>query len=840
MKKVIIALLVILGIMLLVVGISIQAFPQWLSLPGGILLLIGAVLLGTLNAGTGLKDWVDLFSGKEKNEPPASPSVTVNVTPVINNQIVGRGSTLTGTRPDPRPADPLFTIPDPPANFTGRAHELDELLTGFAQSASGATISGLSGGGGIGKSALARVLAQRLAAQYPDARLEIDLQGAPRSGQSALSAVEALRRLLQPIYPTQQLPDDEAALHTLFVGTFHERRALLLLDNARDATQVRPLLPPAPSAAIVTSRAHIVLNDLGLRPLRLGALRPDEARDLLRKGAAALQAAAEAELDTLTKQCGALPLALNVAAALLAARPDWTPTHLIERLQDERTRLARLKSADDPDLDVEASLSLSYQLLSDDDRRRYRLLGVFPAPFDLPALAAIWSEPSEACDEALGRLLRLNLLDARPQEMPYELHDLARLHAEGLLRAQADEWPAAVQRHADYFLQQAADADNLYEQGGEHVLESLRRFDGLWPHLQAAYERSLPNAGQPLADRWLSDFPGKVIYTLDLRLPPRQQIPLLESALAAARRLKDRSDEGIHLGNLGIVYLDLSEPRRTIEYCEQQLVITQETGDKRGEGNALGNLGNAYANLGELHRAIEYYEKQLVITQETGDKRGEGSALGNLGVAYKNLGKPRRAIEFYKQQRSIAREIGDKRSEANTLGNLGIAYKNLSEPRWAIEYHEQALAIDHEIGDRRGEGADFGNLGLAYADLGEPRRAIEFYEQSLVIAREIGDRHSEGNTLGNLGLAYANLDEPRRAMEYFEQHLAIARETGDKQGEANACWNMGLLFEAQGEFKRAAGLLQVRVDYLRAIGHPDAEEAAKKVDEIEKKMKDER
>jgi tetratricopeptide (TPR) repeat protein len=703
------------------------------------------------------------------NEDKQPPTINVSITGNVDGNItigdqnaVGRGVSRGSGDPrlttDPRPCpSPLFTIPDPPANFTGRADELDELLTNFTN---GAAISGLSGGGGIGKSALARLLAQRLAAQYPDARLEIDLQGAPRSGQTPLDAAEALRRLLQPFYPTQQLPDDEAALHTLFVGTFRERRALLLLDNARDAAQVRALLPPAPSAAIVTSRAHILLNDLGLRPLRLGALRPDEARDLLRKGAPVLQSAAEAELDTLTQQCGALPLALNVAAALLAARPDWTPARLIERLQDERTRLQRLKSADDPNLDVEASLSLSYQLLSDDDRRRYRLLGVFPAPFDLPALEAIWTEPPEACDEALGRLLRLNLLDARPQQMPYELHDLARLHAEGLPRAQSDEWPAAAQRHADYFLQQGWQTNQLYEQGGEHVLESLRRFDALWPHLQAAYERSLPNAGGPLADRWLSDFPGKVAYLLNLRLPPRQHIPLLESALAAARRLKDQSYESIHLINLGLAYADLGEPRRAIECYEQSLPLKREIGDRHGEGNALGSLGLAYADLGE--------------------------------------------------------------------------------PRRAIEYHEQALVINRETGDRRGEGHSLGNLGNAYADLGEMSRAIELYEQSLVINREIGDKRGEGVNIGNLGIAYKNLGEPSRAMEYYEQSLVIHREIGDKQGEASDCWNMGALLVAQGEFKRAAGLMQVYVDFLRAIGHPDAEELAKHVEEVKKKMKDER
>ena len=642
---------------------------------------------------------------------PAKPNIAVGKD-VLGNVISGNDNTINvnAVLPVPPPS-PLFTIPAPPENFTGRTAELDELLTHFA--GAGAAISGVSGGGGVGKSALARKLAYALTAQYPDAHLYIDLHGA--SGQRPLTPVDALQSLLRSFYPASPLPDELDALRAILIDALRSRRVLFLLDNARDAAQVRPLLPPAPSAAIITSRTHIPLADAGLRPLRLGALRPDEARALLRR-TPSLQNAADAGLDVLARLCGALPLALNVVAALLDDRPDWNLQGLIARLSDERARLQTLKMPNDPDLDVEASLGLSYKLLDEETQRLFRTLGIFPAPFDLPALGAIWGLPPAACDEAIGRLLRLSLIEYHAGEaMPYALHDLTRLYAEAALRRQPEEWATAYQRHADYFLQQAIDADNLYEQGHEHVLESLRQFDVLWPHLQAAYVRALPNVGEAPADRWLSDLPGKVAYTLDIRITPRQRIPLLESALAAARRLGNRSYEDVHLGNLGIAYKNLGEPRRAIEYYEQQLPITHEIGDRRGEGNTLGNLGNAYADLGELRRAIEYYEQHQTITREIGDRRGEGAALGNLG--------------------------------------------------------------------------------LAYADLGEPRRAIEYYEQCLIILREIGDR----------------------------------------LGEGIACWNMGLVLNAQGQFQQAVQLMQVRVDFYIAIGHPEAETLAQQVEEVRKK-----
>ncbi|MBK8615930.1 MAG: tetratricopeptide repeat protein [Anaerolineales bacterium] len=256
-----------------------------------------------------------------------------------------------------------------------------------------------------------------------------------------------------------------------------------------------------------------------------------------------------------------------------------------------------------------------------------------------------------------------------------------------------NEYEATLTRHAAHFLKWASEANTLYIKGNENILVGLTHFRFIWVHLYAAYERLLPaqKVRPQSADRWLSDFPGRCVYVLDLHLPPREKIFILQSALEAARRLEDKQDEGVHLGNLGIAYADLGEARKAIEFYEQRIKIAREIGDRRGEGNALGNLGLAYADLGEARKAIEFYEQRIKIAREIGDRRGEGNALGNLGNAYAALGEARKAIEFY----------------------------------------EQALIIDREIGDRRGEGADLGNLGNAYAALGEARKAIEFYEQHL-------------------------------------------------------------------------------------------------------------
>jgi tetratricopeptide (TPR) repeat protein len=506
----------------------------------------------------------------------------------------------------------LFTIPPPVADFTGREKELAELKAAFAR---GAVITGVSGAGGIGKTELARRLAQELAGDFPAARLSIDLLG---TSERPLTPDEAMRRLLEPFYPNQKLPDEPEQLAGLYRQTFTQNKSLLLLDNAADAAQVRPLIPPPPSAAIVTSRQHFTLSEFGLTPLRLDVLPPEEARQFLRATSPKLRDAPDAEVEKLADLCGRLPLALRVAASLLNDRADWTPATLRKRLADERTRLARLKR--EGDLDVEAAISLSYNLLDDDLKTRFRQLGVFTAPFLRLSAQAVWGIADEAeADDLLGKLTTRSLLNVSPSpfaaetegEAVYALHDLTRLFAYARLLEHREQAEEAVLRHAHHALEWASEADTLYQKGNENILRGLARFRFIWPHLLAAYERLLPDQEprpRPAeADRWLSDFPGRCAYVLDLHLPPRQKIPLLQAALEAARRLGDRSDEGIHLGNLGLAYADLGDARKAIEFYEKQLAIAQEIGDRRGEGNALGNLGNCLLRPGrrpQSHRIL--------------------------------------------------------------------------------------------------------------------------------------------------------------------------------------------------------------------------------------------
>jgi len=692
---------------------------------------------------------------------------------VNSNVFTGDNNTIIQQAIEKQLAISLFTISAPVGDFTGRKDELAELKAAFAR---GAIITGMTGGGGIGKTELARKLAQEIAENYPDARMSIDLLG---TSEKPLTSDEAMRRLLEPFYPNQKLPDDTAQLQGLFQQTFASKKALLLLDNAANAGQVRSLIPPAPSAAIVTSRFHFSLTEFGLNPLRLDVLAKEDAVLLLRASSEKLTNAPDEVALELANLCGRLPLALRVASSILNDSPTWTPQTLISRLRDEHTRLKRLTRDGDHDLDVEATLTLSYELLSDELKKYFRRACVFTAPFVIQSVKAVWGlaeddDVSDLLDKLFNRSL-LNYLSEGPGY--YSLHDLTRVFGFEKLLEDEEDANATIMAHANHFLEWAKWSDDQYKKGNENILLGLSQFRFIWPHLFSAYERLLPNQKNAPrsqeADSWLSNFPGRCVYVLDLHLPPRQKIPILETALDASRRLSEKGAEGVHLGNLGNAYAALGEARKAIEFYEKALVIDREIGDRRGEGADLGNLGSAYYRLGEVRKAIEFYEKAMLIVREIGDRRNEGNWLGNLGNAYADLGEARKAIEFYEKALVIDREIGDRRGEGADLGNLGIAYYRLGEVRKAIEFYEQALVIDREIGNRRGEGADFGNLGNAYADLGEARKAIEFYEQYLSIAREIGDRRGEGNALANLGQTYNDLDEKEKARQLWRNALTI-------------------------------------------------------------------
>lgn len=612
----------------------------------------------------------------------------------------------------------LHQLPSPPRDFTGRERELDELMRALEQG--GITISGLQGLGGVGKTTLALKLAEQLTPRYPDAQFYLDLKG---TSKKSLSASDAMAHVIRAYQPTARLPEGEAELGAQYRTVLHNEHALLLMDNAADRKQVEPLIPPESCIMLVTSRQHFTLPGLFTR--NLDTLPAEDARKLLLKIAPRIGEQA----DTIAKLCGYLPLALRLAASALAERVDLGVADYVRRLTDEQKRLKVLD-------EVEASLSLSYELLSPEIQEHWRVLAVFPASFDSAAAAAMWEMEPDAAQDTLSELVKYSLLDWDEAIARYRLHDLVRLFAVAHLnKAERDE---GQRHHSSHYLSLLSSAHDLYLQGGDALKRGLVLFDLEWTNIQAGQAWAEKHAGEnDVAASLCSGYPSKGVYLLDIRQHPRERIHWLEVALVAARRLKNRAGEEAHLINLGNAHWLLGETRRAIEFYEQSLTIARETFHRRNEGVALGALGFAYKSLGEPHRAIELYEQWLSITREIGDRRNQGHATGGLGEAYMILGETSRAIKLYEQGLVIARELGDRRIEGGLLNDLGSAYDGLGEPRRAIEFYEQVLVIVREIGDSRGEGIALWSMSLVLDKLGKRDEAIAYAEAALKIYEQI-------------------------------------------------------------------------------------------------------
>jgi tetratricopeptide (TPR) repeat protein len=698
----------------------------------------------------------------------------------------------------------LYTLPPRPAGFVGREGDLEILRA--LDPAAGAVLTGLRGMPGIGKTALALVLAHEWAPRFPDAQLFLDARGTQPDPPAAQALMEQVIRTFHP--DAAPLPDDPDALAARYRQVLGGKKVLLLLDNARDAVQARPLIPPAGCAFIVTSRLSILLGTV--RPHDVGRLPDTEAAALLREFHPDLT---DAHAAALVKLCAGLPLALRLAGSHLALDgPAPDVSGYLRKLGGGRLAHLDAEAAEAGEITISETLRLSTAQLPPDERAAWEKLGVFTASFEARAAETI----AGAGEEMLGRFVRRSLLEREGGDR-YRLHDLAADYARAQLGS--DALPTLHRTHAAHYTAVGDETQGIYMKGD--AVGGLALFDRERAQIEAAYTW-LAARGDEAAARQVLALVGAVVYAGDLRFHPHQRIAWLESQLRAARLVGDRQAEGTALGNLGSAHFTLGGAGEAIEFYEQWLVIAREIGDRSGEGSALGNLGNAHAAMGDARKAIEFHEQALVIDREIGDRRGEGNALGNLGIAHDHLRDARSAIGFYKQQISIFREIGDRRGEGNALGNLGNAHYSLGDARQAIEFHEQHRDISREIGDRSGEGNALGNLGIAHKNLGDVGEAIEFYEQQLVIVREIGDRRGEGNALGNLGIAHYSLGDARQALEFHEQRLAIAREIGDRRGEGNALLNSAVALHTLGNRPEAIARAEAALAIYEAVESPTA------------------
>ncbi len=610
-----------------------MALLAWWTLPDGRVWFGGGRLIAFLVGSLSLAPLLSIFGRKSKSVQPPSPA------PEPAKPARPQDPRLISQVTFARLRSPRFTVTPPPSDFVGRVAELEELLANFDR---GVLIVGRNGDAGVGATALARRLVFALADDYLDGCLEIDLRGAPFSVDEPLDPVEAQRRILRPFYPHEILPEDPKELNKLYRDTFSDRQALILLDNAASGVQLRPLIPPKPSAVIVTSsQSDMALNWAKLYRLELGGLTPDEARELLVRVSGLNESMHRAALDKIADQFGYSPLALRVVAPLLKEPFSRSPHELLKQAVATHKSQTALRGSVSINLSVNVALELMYEALSPELRSHFENLTVFPAPFTQTAAAVVWGINAEEAEELLVELARCNLLDYRTTTYSYAHHDLVQLYAQELLLGQMRLTDTVVARYANYVLEQARHANELCQNEATSA-DGILRFSALWPDLWKAWNRMNGSdvGWRPPqeTDHWLCEFPAQLMAVLRMMRPREERRLMLTRAIEAARILGDEQTEMAYQAELGRVVAQLGEIEVALACRERQLELAYKLRDRLQEADALMNVGQTCGALGDVARAKEVWRQSAALFRMIGDDRAAQVELWLRALESKSRG----------------------------------------------------------------------------------------------------------------------------------------------------------------------------------------------------------
>ncbi|MEV6393653.1 BTAD domain-containing putative transcriptional regulator [Streptomyces sp. NPDC051907] len=691
-----------------------------------------------------------------------------------------------------RPAQLPATVPD----FTGRAAFVRELSAQLATSeGSVMAVSALAGIGGVGKTTLAVHVAHEARPQFPDGQLYVDLQGAGNRSADPETVLGAFLRALGTA--DSAIPDTLDERAALYRSTLDGRRILLVLDNARDAAQVRPLLPgTAGCAALITSRVRMV--DLaGAHLVDLDVMSPDEALQLFTKivGEERVTSEREAALDVVAA-CGFLPLAIRIAASRLAARRTWTVSVLAAKLADERRRLDELQAGD---LAVKATFELGYGQLEPAQARAFRLLGLADGPdISLAAAAAVLDLPPQETEDLLEALVDTSLVESAAPGR-YRYHDLVRLYARSCV--ERDEEPpaereSALARLLDFYL---ATATRVYaiERPGDRLVD----------HVGPASSEGLAFADRHEAQDWL--------------------YAEAHCLLASARQASSGSRLRLAVDLLWAAQ-DLAESGANCKLYETVARTVRDAaaaaGDERTEARARTSMTNVHLVAGRYEEADEEAKQAAALAQSADDPAPVYWSDNDRGIIAFNQRWYAEAEEHLRRASAGSRLDGNLPGEASALCNLSRIHLSMGRTQQAIALAEQGVEIYVRIGHTlRLANARYA-LGVALTHAGRHTEALEQLIEALERFETNRQRLWEGTTHFRIAQAHFSARRPARAAQHAEQALAIGCIGGDRT-RAHVLITLGRALEGLGQADRARACWREALSLHEQSGAADSTEA---------------
>lgn len=717
-------------------------------------------------------------------------------------------------------------LPSEDDDFVGRAAELATLL------AADAPAYAIEGMPGSGKSRLAVHAAGRLIETgRVTGAIFADLRGFHPSLPAAdpAAVVEALLRMLD--VAGRQLPTGHERRRALLGRLLEERPQVIVLDDAADAEQLRPILPDAPgSVVLVTSRTGVAA-ELGIRPIQLGAFSADEAMELLRRVVGdGLVDAEPAAARELVEASGCQPLAVGVTARRIAARSGWSLADHIAPLLT-RLRAGRLDDA------VQATLALSYAALSPAARTTLRLLAAQPCA-DLDALdVAVLTATDDATDDDGGSLGELSWhhLVTQPRPGRYGLHAVVRTYAldRSLDEDRPAERDAALWRLSEHMVEMVwsgyvhgrppAAAPNRSVPAGVVVPEEPPA--GLEDWLKASVENVLAVAAA-VADSdhaaTVNRLSDGIAWRLNRHGPYAAARVLHRLALDTATATGERVDEARARLDLGMILVRMGERDEGAGHLAAAAEIFDATGDLSGTASAINSLGIIDIHAGRIDEAVQRFQRSVEYARAAGHGYGAAAALDNIAIAQRRAGRLDQAVVHHHEALREAERLGDRFMQASSLTNLSEVQLLLGRHDDALATARSALAIGHEIGSPPVIAYSSDNTGNALAATGAYREALPHHEEALRISRTIGDRHLEASVLTNLGADLLGLDELDSARDRYDQAAALAGEIGDAFERARALGGLGGWHLARGAADEARRCWTEALAAFERLNSPEA------------------
>ena len=662
-------------------------------------------------------------------------------------------ATKAGAAPAPRRND----LPADLFDFTGREAEsalVEELLCT-------AGAAGIDGMAGVGKTSLAVHVAHRLAPRYPDGGLYLDLHGFT-PGQEPLDPHAALGRLLGALDITHP-PAGTAERAALWRSELSRRRALVVLDNAVDAEQVRSLLPGAgKSAVLVTSRHRLVSLD-GVPPVSLEPLANDDAAHLFGR-AAGLALTEQEAVSQVLRQCGGLPLALRMAGARLRHRPGWTVAVLAERLRDTPSRF-------------DSVFGMSLQQLDADQRRMFRLLGVLPgADFDAAVAGALTDMPPNRVGAALEELIDAHLVQ-EPSPGRYRMHDLVRQYAADIAADEEPQAEAALRRVLRHYLAQAVahhqtlPSPYRQEPSPGDPAKAMTWFDLEYVNLVACFDAAV-RLGM---DEVVADLPQVMRVWFFRHRGTDDQARLLEAATAAAARLGRDQQRASLLADLG--YTHAAAGRLTEALSAYELGEQSRPDDDTAAALAL-RIGFIRRDLGDLETAQAHFRRARGLFERIGRHAGQSQALAFDGWVTLHLGRHSEAVDLARA--SIA--LADGPAQITGLVTLGIALA-ADDPAESLRTLHDALQLSERNNLQHNQAWCHNYLGVALRIMGSPEQALEHHRQAFELLEPLAEVQLEIDFLHAYAETCRAAGRCDEALALLDRTVKLARELGRPHDE---------------------------------------------------------